>query len=306
MLIQDQKTELNDWLRRESSLVTFARSLRMEDPPKEGGNPDDAKTKEPSILDGIDKDNIPDDIYALLLEKDKDYKLKVSSLSKAELDKQQLTETARNHQSRADRFHGALKAHNLDPDAKPVDNKTEDLYFAELKASFLQDGMKPEIAEGYAKILAKAGPIIAANASRSLATSIAPIVAVVGDMKADQTLAEARSEKNDPNGLFQIPEVWNKVTENLKHIAAVGGPTDLQTIINIRNMAYGEYIQQNPNANRGGSVNLTTRLAGLAGGGNPIQHRTNSNGGPPNAINEDTQRAANQTLASLLKGIKTK
>lgn len=306
LITEDQKNELNDWLRPHSRLVTFARSLRMEDPPREGGNPDDAKPKEPSLLDGIDLDNVPEDIRKILVDRDTEFKANKVSLTKSEQDKQQLIETARNHQSRADRFHGVLQAHNLNPDTKPLDNKEENTYLLEIKNSLMQDGMKPELAEGYAKILAKAGPIIAAQASKQLATSIAPMVAVVGDMKADQTLHEARSEKNDPNGLFEIPEVFNLVAENLKHIASVGGPTDLNTIINLRDMAYGKHIQTNPEARRSGGISLTTRLSGMGGGGNPIQPRNNGRIGEAQAANEETARAVDSTLSMMLKGIKRK
>lgn len=299
MIHHNDREEFMRWNQRESSLVTFARTCRNEDPAPDG----DAAAKEPSILTGIDLDNVPDDIRELLIARDTEFKTLQTSLKEAETKSQQALLEARNHQSRADKFQGALKAHNLDPETKPQSPKDSDAAFDLLKQEFMADGMKPEVAEGYAKIFAKAMPTISNTISRSMATTLAPFVGVIGDMKAEKLLNDAYN--NDPDGIFQIPEVQKGVTATIKYLASTGQTIDDDTITSIRNMEYGKHVLANPDARRPVANVIATRLAGR-GGGHHVQLPRDAKTGAPQAANEDTARAAEATLSRMLKGMKTK
>ncbi len=303
------KDELNAWNRAESPLVSFARSLRMEGPTDESDDPkkgsdDDSK---PSLLKGIDLDNLPEDVRESLMEREKEYISNYTERQKVEAERAQAIELAGKHQSRADRFHGFLKAHNLDPDNdKPPTKKESELYESELTASLLEDGLKPDVAKAYAKMLAKTAPIISRHVAKDLSTGLAPMVSIIGDLRADQALQEARSEKNDPDGILDIPEVLTKVTENLKYLAQAGSPIDLATIESVKFMAYGQHISKNPESRPGKQQTaLATRLRGM-GGGHVNSPRSRGSGDAPQPANQDTANAVQATTALMLKGLNIK
>ena len=307
---ESEKSELASWLREESPLVTFSRSLRCEG--STPGSSEDANKggdKPVSLLEGIDLEELPDEVREALLERDKSFAILQADKTRLETEKQRVEELARNHQSRADRLHEVAKRHNLleEPGRQQKQDDPHATLVQTYKERFIADGMKPEAAEAYAKMFAMSTQVTEQNLKQQLAGIVSPLIQTVGDLTADKLLAQASSGAHDPNGLFEIPEVAQEVNEHVANMVRTGSNVSLEIIQSLAKMAYGEYVLKNPDKPKAQSMKMATRQT-YPGAGNapkPPQY-TRQQGEAPVAANSETAAAIAAVTGHFNRGLTPK
>jgi hypothetical protein len=317
MLTQSEmKIALGNFVLRESPSTTFARSLRMElAQPKDGSSASQESTegKTPSILDGLDLDTLPANVRAQLEAKDKEFNTIKTNVDKLTADKTKAEEAARNHQARADRHHQILKDHNLldGGNAKSKVDAQQDQVIQELTAELITEGLDPKMAAVQARVLAKVVPKASAIASQNVLGQVAPLGNAVNGMAAENAMNRAMLPDNDPNGYLQMEGIKEEVQTQVNFLASQGTAIDVPTINNLRAMALGNYAQKHgiekltEMRTNNSSIQQPQTFGGSFGSGgfratNTQQRRE----GPPQAVNHETQQAAQATLAKMLVGTK--
>jgi hypothetical protein len=143
----------------------------------------------PDLFAGIDMDELPDDVRSKL-------EAAKTVVSQTFTEKQQLEQRrteaenfARQQQSRADRATSVLQRHNLTVDGSSNQNRPQ-TQEETIAANLVKDGLKPEIAAGYAKMLAQSNDI---NRQEILG-NMQPLAATVAELQANQLLSSAKSQ----------------------------------------------------------------------------------------------------------------
>lgn len=308
ILTESEKEELRQWCRSESALTTFARSLRMEDKapsaePKEG---ESSVTEDPDLLAGIDLDSLPTEAREALIARNEQFKSIKTKATEAESKIEKITEQARSHQARADRFHGKLKEHNL-LDAPSQQSQTS-AKEAALETAMLQKlvagGMPLAQAQSMAKVFSTVAPDLIAAAKDETLQSVGGLAASVGNMQADHALeiVAARDET------LSIPEVRAGVVEQIKFLTSQGNIVDTETIQTLTNMQYGIYCKTNPEGvvptKPTATVNIHTR--GSRGSLNQPTKRVSQDNSAPVAANPETAAAASAVVALMVKSLPKK
>lgn len=312
--------ELENWSLKESPLVSFSRSLRMEAPAS--GTSEDGKGTETdpakiatlqNPLADIDLDDLPDDVREKIEAANKTLADATKNLNDTKVQAVKAEELARNHQSRADRNFELLRKHNMvDGQGNPtvsgsLADPEQDAMEKELTASFITEGMDAKQAASLAKIQARSFTVMGKNLMQQMGKRFSPVVESVSDMHATRLLENAVA--SDASGIFDIPEVDKSVRETLQLMVSNGATIIPETIENIRDMAYGKFL-------RGGgkqvepSIKPMTRMntRGVAGSGGQfaILPSTRGNDGKPAAANAETQAAMDATVQVLTKGLPKK
>lgn len=302
--------ELKEWLRAESPLVSFARSIRGEG---ESANSDDASkadgtggdNKEPqikSLLEGIDLDELPEEVAEALKQRDADFATLQNNKIESDKKQQELTEVARNHQSRADRLHEKLRQHNLLDDGKQGQraNDPVEIY----KQQFLKDGLKPELAEAYAKMFATAGNVTKDSIIKELTPVLGGLAQGVGDLSAERILQSEMLV----NPALAIDEVNKEVRENVSALVQNGQPVSRETIQSLIKMAYGEIAMKNPEklatlqVETPRQVTTSTRMT-YPGAGHVVSPPNNRrDNGTPTPANAETAAAIAATIGHFKRG----
>lgn len=264
--------ELRDWLRPMSPLTAFAKSLRNEG----GGNQDDpSKAGKGEYIDPFkdeDLSELPQDTRDKLEKLRKDHEATFKSNVELEQRRQQAEQFARTQQSEKDRALGVLRAHNLDPAAKPAAKNLSDAKFQQLVEKFRADGLTKEgVAESYAKMFITAGDIQREEILREVA---GPMAANLNNMQAQQHLLAAQSQFKD---VFAVPELAKQIHDNLNALLTSGQPIQPNTIKHLASMAWGEYTLANPDVLKKGKEKEVKQEipqfgSALSGGGG---HRNN-------------------------------
>lgn len=311
VLTESEIDSLNKFIRRESPLVEFARSIRNEGQPAV-----DAEPEPFDLLKGIDIDNLPSDV----VEKLKAANSEFCNIAKSEKEAKELAkkneQTARDQQARADRNYEKLRQHNLvDVNGNPSSTNTNDpeaQILQQLTDEFIKEGIDPKIAATHAKLQIKAQKVLEPNLFKKISQGLNPALETIGDMHAGRLLAEAQLPKNDPDGFFEIPEVANKVQESLDLLVKNGATITKETITNLVDMAHGSYLRTTPEDKRvkpkkeeGMRFSTSGTRSGVKG--NP-QNRSAilQNQGAPRAADAETQRAIDATVAQLKMGMNFK
>lgn len=284
--------ELRAWLQPVSPLVTFAKSLKNEvgsGDPKENSSKTDKGPANP--WEGIDFDELPDDLKKKLegAKSDYDAKAKAENELKTKLDG--ASKFAREQQARADRLDGVLKHHNIGasgdaPKGKPASGEER------MVKMLLDDGLPEAQAKAYGKMLAKAG-----DAQREqLYQELGPLLGTVGNIQADQFLRQAKEA--DPDS-FAIPEIEAEVTKHIKAFIANGTPIQLNTIENLRDMAVGKLARTNPEKftkKEEPRTQLPTMRSSLRNGITSPTPRT-ADGKPPTPQDPETAKAVREVVS---------
>lgn len=327
--MQDRVAELNAWLREESSLVSFARSLRMEG---ESANPDvtgdnqqgqqqqQGQQSEDDLPDpyaGIDLDNLPDDIRSSIEAKQKEFAIKQTAVKQQLNEAKQVKQLAREHQSRADRFHSILTRHNLiDANGRPIAANGEsalprnDEVINKLTAKFEKRGMKTDVARAYADMFADMLPIVSELTSREVGEALQPVFNTVGNLAGDKVLVEAMSETNDPEGYLQVPEIQTEVRNSLNQLSKQGQTVTLDVIETLKQMGYGKYMMDKAKKGQPQVISIpqqprfnTRAPAGVGGSFAQLPNLQRGGGSNiPIPANEETDRAVQSTIAIMLNG----
>lgn len=321
--------ELAQWNKTESPLVSFARSLRNEGAshsssgtgnegnPSGNTNGDGDGPADPFA--GINLDELEPQVRDQVVAAQAQFALLQTEAQKAQTEMQNQANLARQHQSRADQMHHKLKAHNLLDGAAPASQ--EDQEETELKDAFMREhGMDAKTAGTWAKMMKTANTVSQRRTVESVTHTLSPLVQTVGSMHADRIFAQAQTANADPNGLLQIPEIYEQVHQGMQVMVQNGQPVSIAAVQSLAHMAYGEMALQNPgilqnsnnqqpvvynNANvRGSSRGLPSPSGGAM---RPRLNQQQQNGdGAPVARDQDTARAAAATVAHMLRGTNIK
>lgn len=261
MITQDQRKELDAWLRPQSPLVTFARSLRMEE--KQGGGQDDPSGKQQDDaqkmvdhFEGIDLDELPENIRTAVTNAKATLTKLSGDVQTAETRRGKAEEFARKKQSEVDRALGKLRQHNLNPDdpAAPNLSPNKTAHDALLK-KFTDDGLKPEQAEAYAKMFASANAI----QREQLLAELGPLAGAVGNLQAQQSLAAVEAANAN---IFAVPEIAKQVRDNVAVMVQQGNVVNVQSVNHLVEMAYGKFAMNNPD-----KIKDMQQIPNLGGGG---------------------------------------
>ena len=303
---ESEKDSLRRFMRVESPLATYARSLR---------NDASASAEvEPDLMKGIDVDNLPDDLKAKLEEANGKYKETFKTAKAKETEATKALELARNHQARADRNFEILRKHNLVDETGKTTVNAPDAKVASLQKSAdriaKEMNIKPEVASDYAKLFQIEREEMKKELMVELGTALNPTFQTVGSLQTDHLLNAAMN--NDAEGILQIKEVYDVVNDNLQALVQSGTQIIPETIQNLKDMAYGKYVLglkpeerekvlNKPNA----TANFSTRRGGSAVA-DPVIPVHCGGTGTPTAANAETAAAVASTVALMTKGMKAK
>ncbi len=300
---ESEKDSLRKFMRVESPLVTYARSLRNDG--------SQSAEVEPDLLKGIDVDNLPDDLKAKLTEANNQYKTTFKTAKEASAAQEKADKLAREHQARADRNFELLRKHNLvDSTGKPSVEGVEYPKFASLQK--LQDkiakqmGVKPEVAGQYAQMMQIALEEQEASIMQKVGNGLQSTFQTVSSLQSDRLLEGAMAR--DKDGILQIDDVYKSVKTNLDALIAQGTTIIPDTINNLADMAYGQYIKGLKPEEREKVLNPVTPTPSFStrrGGAVAAPVKPNySAGNEPTAANAETADAVAQTVAHMNKGLK--
>jgi len=302
---ESEKDSLRRFMRVESPLATFARSLRND-----GTKAGDV---EPDLLKGIDVDNLPDDLKEKLTAANDQFKTTLKEKQTSAAEKAKAEELAKQHQARADRNFELLRKHNLiGADGKPTVGDVEDPKVASLQTLTnkiaKEMNVKPEVAGQYAQMM----QIALAEQEKSILEKVGgglrDTFQTVGSLQGDRLLAAA--ELADKEGILQIDEVHKTVKDNLDALILSGTQILPETIENLKDMAYGKYVKGLSPEEREKVLttpiqqqtsSFSTRRGGIVSA--PVT-RTHQGGGEPVAANPETSAAVAATLAHMKRGMK--
>lgn len=283
-MINNIKEELRAWLRPMSPLTALAKSLHNE---VEGGQDDPSKSGKAVNVDdpfaGFDLDEMPDDQRKRLLKLKEDFEASTKKNKDLEVKHAKTEEFARKQQSEAARAKAVLQAHNIPIEGvrAPGQVNSADAKMAELVKRFEGDGLKPELAQTYAKMF------ISGNAveRESIMRELAPLGNAVSSLQAQAALTAAESQFKD---VFAVPEVAAQIRENVNALVAQGNSVDAKTVEHVTSMAWGAHLLRNPDAGKKTTVTEIPQFKpGLGNGG----HRSDVNAptsGAPKATQAET------------------
>jgi hypothetical protein len=301
---------LDKFMRSESALTKFYRSLRMEDQ-----KPDPSKEADPFAGIEIDTLDLPDDVKAKLTNA----KTSVATLQQEKKtiaeEKKKAEELARSHQARADRNYEILRKHNLNDDPNKPLAGGDDAILADMVKEIkgVIPGITDDAALANAKIQLAMGRRFQDDTFKRVEKGLNPYLGTTSSMYADKLLNEAKLPANDPDSIFAIPEVAKSVKESLDALVAAGNTILPDTVSNLKDMAYGKHVlslkpeerqklmeKKETTFNTGGSQ---------FGSGNPsvamLQQRRQP-GQAPVPANAETAAAMAQTLGHMKKGFNLK
>lgn len=312
IITESEKDSLSRFMRRFSPLNEYARSVRND-------ASSDVVAAENDPFAGIAVDDLPDDLKASITKaKDAFATLQTTSKATKELaDKND--KLAKDHQARADRNFELLRKHNLiKSDGTASVSGGDDGSDAMLKqiANALQQelNLAPDAALAHAKIQLAANKIIKPEMFKEIGTSLNPTFGAVSEMYAGKLLAEAMLPKNDPDGYFNVPEIETIVKTNLDMLVKGGATINIETIDNLKSMAFGQYYQKlKPEQrtefmNRGKSSQFSSGAPafGSPGFAGLQRMQQQQNGSAPRAANQETSEAMDKTMALMLRGTNIK
>lgn len=306
MITQEVRKELDAWLRPFSPIVAFAKSLRMEGASQEA---DASKAKEDAQktvdhFEGIDLDDLPENVRTAVTNAKATLTTLQTTATAAETRRAQAEGFARQKQSEADKFRGVLQRHNLDPNDPPKQGNLSGDKHKALVEKFTADGLKPELAETYAKMFASASEIERA----SLIQELGPLAGAVGGIQATQALAAAEGKHAD---LFKIDEVAKNVRDNVAVMVTQGNTVNAATIDHLLEMAYGGYLMRNPDALKTQTTQQqqVPKLGGGGGmgtGGAHFSATEKSGDGAPPTTQPETTSIVNALNAEMRRGLPAK
>ena len=290
--------QFSRWSLTESPLVTFARGCRNEETVSQ--QQQQQQTADPFA--GLNLDEFDETTRETLTKikgavTEQTVKLQADALKQAEI--------ARAHQSRADKAAADLQRLQAGGQQQQQQQKTgNDLLVEKFTAQLVAGGIKHEVAEPQAKLMAGMFGEFASEFKKELGTALSPTLQSVGNIEADRALQSVMEE--DTTGIFDDAD-WNKkITGTINTMVASGQRVDKVVVQNIKRMYLGEYHETNPEPKLVNShqqsqqqqQNLTTRRPGF-GGSLPVKPTTaaGSRNGAPSAMDAETEAAIKATVA---------
>lgn len=294
--IEDLKNELREWMRKESPLTTYYKSLKCEGADQSGASDaDKAKVEQPAFSQE-ELDELPTDVKARLTKLLDDNKTTKATAAELETKRQQTETFARSQQSRADRLEGVVKSHNLPIDGQSVVQQTPEQAainsrYERLKAG----GMEDKAAMAYAKMLADE----AKQQREEILSTLGPLVGSVGSMQADRVLSDA---KNGYQQVFANVELSQQIHQNVENLKKAGTPVTKETVDHLVSMAWGSHILKNPEAMKQQQTQIPQFGSTFSGGGHytpPISQQNQA----PTATQPETVSIISALSAELNRGL---
>lgn len=317
IITESEKDSLRNFMRVESPLTSYARSLR-NDASSQAVESDVTKTgddKTYDLLAGADVDNLPQDFLDKIKKAQADLEKFQKDTKEHTTEKDKLTKQARDNQARADRNYELLRKHNLvDSQGNASTTSTTDAnelaILQNLEAKLVAKGFSPEVAKAQATVQYEAFKVFQPETLKQVGTALSPALSTIGNLNTLQLLGEAKqSETLAP--YFAITEIDKEVNESLAIMAQNGSTVTSDTIERLVDMAYGKYERtQTPEKKketREAIVNFNTKGTTVAGGGNnPNPPSFRVTGQVPVAANSDTATAMAATMERMTKGMNLK
>jgi hypothetical protein len=288
--------ELSDWLRPVSRLTAFAKQVRNE-----GGAQDDpskaAKGEYVDPLADFDFEELPADQQERLKKLQTDFRAQFDEKTQLEKKRLETEAFARKQQSRADSLESIVRRHNLPSDGNPSPGNpvsADAKRISDLQAKLEADGLKPEAASGYAKMLSTAGDM----ERQRIYAELAPLIGEVGTLKANSVLAAASVKFQQ---VFGIPELNKQIHDNVQLLVEKGQPVDEKTVTHLVSMAWGQYALANPDALKPKGDDLNRPVPQLGGNG-AITYGGHRNDPTPN--NNQGPRVTQPETATIMSHLK--
>lgn len=303
ILTESEIDSLSRFMRAESPLASFARSLRMEEVKQ-------TTSTDADPFAGIDWDNLPDDLKETLTKAKENVATLQQGAKDLAVEKAKSDKLAKDHQARADRNYEKLKQHNLEKDTGSPTATGDDAVLAEMSKEIvnLVPGLTSEQALAQAKIQLAMGR----KFQQATYQGLNPALGAVADMHANRLLSDAILSRNDSEGVFQIPEVMDSVKLGLQQLVQQGTTVTPETIVSLRNMAFGNHVLTLKPEER--TKFMEQKSTGFSTGGSTfggqnssvatLQQREGS--GKPVAANAETAAAIAQTMEHMKKGFQLK
>lgn len=308
MITPEVREELRAWLRSVSPMTAFALNLRGEGPgaTQQGADASKVATEQAQkVLDhfeGIDLDELPENVRASITKARETITQQSTSVQTATEKLAKTEQFARQQQSEADRLRTVVKRHNLDADSSKANSgNLADAKFKERVDRLVAQGLKPEAAEVYAKMLSDEAEV----QRKEIISELGPLAGAVGGLQAQQVLSAAETVHEK---FFAIPEVAKSVRDNVAIMVQNGNPVNDQTIQHLLSMAYGEYAMTNPTKTQASQE--IPRIGGGGGMGSGGGHVGVANQpaivGAPRTTQPETVSIVNALNAHMRQGLTLK
>lgn len=316
-LLTVEEIYLGDFVRPFADTVIIAKSFRGEGETE--GQTQQTQQTQQTVADDpfkdVDLENLPDAAREAITKAKAGF---ASLQTEAQTNKQKAEANdalARQHQSRADRFHTELRKHNLDPDSQRQQQNAEiDEVLDELTQKFIEKGLTPEVAKVQAMLHSEAVKIGEKRTLKKVSEGLGGTMQSVGVMQVDRILGQAAMTQ-EYGEILQDQNVAAKTKEVLNTLVVGGNQITEETFKVALHMAVGELqiagkMNQSQNQQQ---QNQQTRNFGNGGIFNNPQminpNRTTGGDGAPipkKGMNDDTQKAINGVVASMRQGLTLK
>ncbi len=252
--------------------------------------------------DGIEIDDLPDGVREKIVAAKTEFEKTQTEKTNLEKRLTDTTEFGRQQQSRADKAQSVLQRHNLSDGGTPVTpTNPADAAHQAMVAQFVKDGLKPDVAEGYAKMFGTSNAI----QREQILREISPLVGNVAGMQASTLLSAAKSSHGN---IFAVPEVAQQIESNVQVLLQQGTPVDKATVDHLVAMAWGNHLIRNPQTPTQPSMNqqLPQFSSSQMSNGGHLNSTQRQQGGAPNASQPETVTMMNAVRAEFQRGLPSK
>ena len=187
----------------------------------------------------IDFDDLPPDIRANLEKAKAEFATLQTSLRSEKERVLRVENVARGYQSQADQAKAQLL--RLTPQT-PQDPRAAEL--SKYEKILISKGVSAENAKVQADIMVEMFGAHAEQIKQEIGRDLAPMAGSVLQREAEQSWEVATTQ--DKSGAFQIPEVAQKVWDNVQQMTQNGQSVNAATVVNLKRMFYAEHLEENP------------------------------------------------------------
>jgi len=308
--------ELRAFMQPVSPSVRIAQQFRNEDTSGDasGDGQQQQQQSAPDPFEGIDLDNLPDDVRDKVVAAKTQFATLQSDAAATKAKADALDAKARAFQSRADQAQALLQKHGLDPNQQQQQRQSpEQQLETQLFEQYKAAGIDEPTAKAWAKMQAISGPVIQKGILQEVGSAVAPHLQNVGLLTVDRMLEHA-SQTPEYGDYLQNHKVYNSVQGYLRTLSSSGSQITNETIDTTIKMVVGElamkgeslmpqqqqFNQRQPQFIQGGS--RSSFSAGLHG---HHQLPTNQRQDGPRAANDETARAIQAVTQSMRMGMKS-
>lgn len=268
--------------------------------PAPSNNPEDQQQKIVDHFEGIDLDELPDNVRGAVQKARESITTLSTSASTSERQRAQAEIFARQQQSKADKLAAVVSKHNLDPDASSKPNLAGDKH-AERVARIMGTvpGISKELAETQARMLGAE----ADELRKEILSQVGAVAQNVNHVNAAQVLSAKEIEKAE---FFAIPEVGKLVRDNVAVLVGQGQEVSSQAVDHLISLAVGQHLINGGKMPEKQTEQIPNFTSNNLRGGGHVRLPSNSNDRTPPTSDPQTTSIMSAINVHMRQGIPEK